>query len=695
MTETAHVAAKHTVAPFFRFDLRTGWPLGPSESRPAFPYDDRPLALAIAGRSAIPLAEPFGSFGGRTLPRGMAISPEGRIFLADPERRVILIALSVQAGDPPPEDAPETWPFLPLWAARPLPEPEGEHDLGPVSRPDDPYTLIRPVDLAFAPNGDLAVVDAGAARVLVLSWPSARLRHLIDFLPGTPSAIAFDRSGRAHVTDPEAGTVYRFDRLWRRDPDYPRAQLSAPSDVAAADTGPICGCDGICACSCPSQDPCGALPEPHAVIHLLDRGALVSLDAGGRRIEVNEGDLRLIPPSLKQSESSLLYDDPANAGHDPIAINGLALRPDGRHLGSGLPIIALPRRVEVPRFGSFTTTALDSNRTGFAWDRITLEAEFPTTTRVVVSTLTSEVEIAFDRLRTIPDERWSRPLAIEPGNLPEVLIQSGSGRHLWIRIEMFGDGTVSPSISAINVHGPRRSALSYLPASFHQDPESVRFLDRYLSYFDTIFAEITAANREIAALFDPEVTPSDFLSWLGAWFDLDFLASWSEETRREIISEAISYYRMRGTVQGLKQILQWHTGLAEPMPQVIEHFRLPTDTPIVVGGQVLDPGSPAHAFTIVLPAHLASPGDDRLVLERLIAASIPAHTRYQIRAFEPRIAVAQQSTIGVDMLIGDLAGALGDGQLGLTLPLSGPEPDALVHLPQITRPHPTDGGPPC
>lgn len=702
MTEPAPRSVKPTEAPFFRFDARLGWPLGPVESRPGMPHDDRDLQLAVAGQSAIPLAEPFGSFGGRTLPRGLAISGAGRVFLADPAHRVILTATVDAAARPRPKDAPASWPFAPLWPARPLPETPGDGALGPASRPADPYTLVRPVDVGLAPGGDLVIVDAGAARVLVLAFPTARLRHVLDLAPGGPSALAFDAGGRAHVADPVAGTIHRFDRYWRHDPDYPRAALSAPAFLAAAAAGRgdlggdcRCGCDGPSGCTCPADGPCDAVPERRALIHVLDNGTLVGLDGQGRTVPGTEADLALSPPPLIPTETGLAWRDPALPGRDPIRIDGIALAPDGRHRGSGLPLRAVPRRIEVPRFGTATTTALDSGQTGFAWDRIALAVTLPETTRLVVSTLTSEVEIPFDRLATLPPERWSAPLAIEPGDAPEVLVQSAAGRYLWLRIEMSGDGTVSPRIAEIDVFGPRRSAMRFLPASFHQDPDSVRFLDRYLSYFDTVFAEITAANRDIAALFDPRVVPDAFLPWLGSWFDLEFLATWPENLRREMIAQAVSYYRMRGTVAGLQRILQWHTGLRPPLPQVIEHFRLPAGDPAMVGGAALDPGSAAHAFTIVMPAH-AAPAAERPVLDRLIAASVPAHTRWQLRLCDPGVTVAAQSTVGVDMVLGPSGGApLGAGRLGTTLATAPPRPPAPVHDPYPISSRQTAGGPPC
>ena len=55
--------------------------------------------------------------------------------------------------------------------------------------------------------------------------------------------------------------------------------------------------------------------------------------------------------------------------------------------------------------------------------------------------------------------------------------------------------------SAISLSdAPRASSLSYLPPVFHQDPVSAGFLDRLLSYFDTVFAE--ACEKAYEPFFD-------------------------------------------------------------------------------------------------------------------------------------------------------------------------------------------------
>lgn len=693
MSEPAALAVKETRPPFLRLSARLGWPLGPVPSRPGVPLIDRPLTLGIAGRRAIPLAEPFGTFGGRTLPKGLAIAADGRMFLADPLRRVILTA---QAGAIPADRSAEAnplWPFVPLWPARPLPAPAtpgGLCDLAGAGAAEDLYALVEPVGVAIAPSGDLAILDRGARRVLVLAWPHARLRRLIRLEDGTPEALAFDGAGRLYVALTGPGAIRRWDALGRPDPAFPRIAPRQPLALAVAGRDGACGCRGGC------DNSCTPILPPGPVLHVIDGGRLLSLDDRGLAVATDEDALRLtLPPLLRGQGGDLTWSDPAAPARDPVLFRNLALDVTGRHRGSGRPLIALPRRIEVPRAGAFTTTALDSGVSSFHWDRVTFDLDLPDSARLVVSTLTSEVEVAFDQLPTVSDDRWSGPLALVPGDLPEVMVQSGPGRFLWLKVELSGDGTTAPLIRGIDIFAPRRSALRYLPAPFHDDPESARFLDRFLGYFDTVSAEITARHRGLAELFDPRVTPSEFLSWLGAWFDMTFLAAWPEATRREMIAQAMDLFRQRGTVAGLKRILQWHTGLADPLPQVIEHFRLPAGG-VMIGGAPLDPDAPAHRFTIVLPAHLAASDEDRLVLERLIAASVPAHARFDLRLIHPGITLGCHATIGVDTILGPAGGgALGTGDLGGTLATGAAVPDALIRFPQLLTAGPGEGALSC
>ena len=703
-------APASTGSPFLRFNPITGWPLSFAEHRDGIPDIDEALKLAIAGRSAIPVTEPMGTFGGRTLPRGLAITSQGRIFLADPAKAEILTARVDAASRPRPQDADYRWPFAPLWPARARPVADPHDPVAQPGIPADPYTLRGPTDVALAPNGDLVILDPQAQRVLVLAFPTAALRHVINIANGFPTAIAFDPQGRAYIADPTLETVHRYDRNWRRDTRFSPAYTetpelrSAPSFIASHSGEDDCGC-GSSDCDCESELPCGPREPEKPVVYTLDAACKVNaIYADGRMEIVADNDtLSLCPKALSLADDgALLYRDPELTRHDPIRVIGLVLTGDGRHVGTGLPLLARSRRVEVPRSGYFITDGLDSGAPGFAWDRIALTLDIPENTRLVLQTMTSDSAIEADRIEAQPVSAWSSPLVLNAGDLPEVLIQSLPGRYLWLRGDLSGDGTHTPIIHEIDLFGPRRSALADLPAPFHQDPDSARFLDRFLSYFDTVFAEITTHNRDIATLFDPDIVPASdgFLAWLGAWFDLQFLAEWSEATRREMIREAITYFRMRGTVDGLRRIVQWHTGLRHPLPQIIEHFRLPigpgSGPPPMIGGRLLEPGSSAHSFTLVLPASTLQNDAAEQRLTALVAASIPAHCRFQIRTFTPGITIGSQSSIGVDTLLGSLdTTGLGMGLLGGTFSTPGPAPTGPVMLYAKSQFSPQEGACRC
>ncbi|MCA9941569.1 MAG: hypothetical protein KC418_23175, partial [Anaerolineales bacterium] len=93
-------------------------------------------------------------------------------------------------------------------------------------------------------------------------------------------------------------------------------------------------------------------------------------------------------------------------------------------------------------------------------------------------------------IANLPPARWSAPITIGPLDLPELLIQSSPGACLWLNVELRGNGTATPLIRSMTLYAPRQSSLNYLPPVFREDAVSADFLNRYLSYFDTIFDEI-------------------------------------------------------------------------------------------------------------------------------------------------------------------------------------------------------------
>lgn len=629
---------------FLRLDARTGWRASENSTRI---FDDGQLGglrLGDERATAIQPAEPGGTFGGVTRPTGLAPGPDGRLFLADPGGNRLL-TYTVRLAS-----------FVPLWPAR-------------TEEPPDPYTLQKPRGVAVSRDGDLVVADSGHGRVIVYSWPGLAVRHIIDIAGGEPWDLEYDANGHLYVADAALKRVHRFDRLWRRDGAYigGAGVLARPKHLAFDGGGLL-----------------------FVVDDSLNR--IVALDARGRALEDRDWRLfeRAFPPPLSLAGDGLWLPQDARPRCPALHLVGLAVDRRGRLKGTALPLLARPAGVTYPRSGRYVSKALDSDLYDCAWHRLVLEADVPEGAILAVRTLTSPTDLDAGRVAALPDDRWSPELRIAPGDWPEVLVQSGRGRYLWLSIELVGSGQVTPLIRSITVYAPRQSSLGYLPPVFMEDPVSADFLDRFLSYFDTIFAEIESQIEQFSGYLDPQGVPAgEFLTWLGSWLDLQFLAQWPDGTRRELLRRAIELYKLRGTVEGLQAILRLHTGLVAPQPAIIEHFRLRNyqarheqgaslvDGVPYVAGRSLTPGDGelAHHFTIVVPNQAAPNAELLEALYHLVAAQKPAHAHYEIRVVEPGMRIGCQSTIGVDALIGPYPSApLSDSKLGQSSQLASAQP---------------------
>lgn len=645
-----------TTAPYLRLGSAAGWEplLGADRLETA----GGTVRLGTPGVRHIADGEPYGSMGGRTLVRGLVIGPDGEVLLADPAARVIRIR-----RQPVPGITPDSADPLPaLWPARPT--GDAMHD---------PYTLLRPVDLAFTPNGDLVIADAGAGRLLVLAYPRAALRRVIS-LPGwTPVAVAVDGNGHCYVADSTGlrgagATVHRFDSRWRRAAVYPHpgTALDAPWQLAVATAGTCPAHDAGFSCDCAGQPREGRAAGSAPVLVVADGATLVLLDNRGRRLPAGTPVPDLAEPALQRSpEGTLSWADPKRPNHHPLLFPGLEIDRTGSQPDTGLALVALPTRLRLPQAGVLRLGPLVGDGPGFVWDRLVLDAQIPSGTALLIRTLASDglPEAGW------PDETqgaWSGAAKLESQTPPELLVQGPAGRYLWIELELRGTGHATPVLRRLDVHAPRRSSLHRLPPGFRQDQDSAGFLDRFLSYFDTIFAEAQAEHRDAALLLDERTAPAGTaLDWLGSWFGLDFLPGWPVSTRRRAISEAMQYSVERGSIPGIQRLLSWHTGLPSPWPVVIEHFRLSELSPPVGRSPLPAPGA-AHRCTIVLPESAVPGPEQQRELSGLLAAQLPAHVRAEVRYIRPGIVIGAQSSIAVDTLLGGAPhGALGAAQLGI------------------------------
>ncbi len=328
--------------------------------------------------------------------------------------------------------------------------------------------------------------------------------------------------------------------------------------------------------------------------------------------------------------------------------------------------------------GTFYSEALDSKTYKCQWHKILLEADFPLGTSIKVETYTSETEKDFLEVEGLPADFWQTNQV----NSKNFLIQSPPGRYLWLKITFKGNVKETPVIKKIKILYPRVSYLQYLPRIYQEDPASKWFLERFLSIFQHFLSGFEDEISNISKYFDPTSTDKEFLPWLASWLALTLDEKWPEEKRRELIKKAHQLFRMRGTLRGLQEILEIHTGRKFP---VLEHFRIRKSWLILgedcilgcnsllwgkefslgetteLGGFQLgnieepieDPFKVnAHKFSLFIPLSYSDTEEKERTIRRIVELWKPAHTKYFLSKVEPKFRVGLQSMIGVDTIIG-------------------------------------------
>jgi phage tail-like protein len=162
----------------------------------------------------------------------------------------------------------------------------------------------------------------------------------------------------------------------------------------------------------------------------------------------------------------------------------------------------------------------------------------------------------------------------------------------------------------------------YLPGILRQDP----FLANFLRVFDSMLRPMLEMLDAIDYYFDPDLMPSDLLSWLGNWVGEELPRSWPESARRALIREAASIHRTRGTQAGLKRALEVVTGREVLVIDSSTGLRLDGEAKLGINSSLEVP----EPNTIHVVIHGGS-GVDLSAVTDVIKRLKPAHAAFSIR----------------------------------------------------------------
>ena len=226
--------------------------------------------------------------------------------------------------------------------------------------------------------------------------------------------------------------------------------------------------------------------------------------------------------------------------------------------------------------------AIDSGQIDLTWHRLYLEAIIPAGCGVLVELAASDENVVpaddawwphwcGDRGAApplpegTPQAAWQRESSElphraglldcppQPGRvgLFNVLVQRAGrrlsalrGRHLWLRLTLFGNGRSTPEIAALRLWGDRFSYVRrYLPELYRDEEVFDRdaagpatphdYLERFSQLFEGLLTPWEDGIADARVLCDPASTPPSALPWLAGWTGETFPARLDIERRRD------------------------------------------------------------------------------------------------------------------------------------------------------------------
>lgn len=668
------------------------------------------LVLAAAAGSGRSLFEPSGSLGGLRLPKTLAYAGDFGVVLLDRD------SATLKTFDP--------------CACRFEPVPfTGGHGKG-ARQFDDPRALLFCGD-------KLIVADTGNKRLVVYSkfgflvrgfWnpPAPELEQAWQ-----PVALAQSTDRRILVADPANGAVHVFNGagIWLRA---------------------FRGLGGLTSIAVDTRNRLYVVSDELSPVRVLQ------LPDGRELVPIEHGELS-VPALTSHFSVPFAVDAQGN-----VELGELCARYRGELTAvprwfdtSGTSIENYsPPEPSYQKEGVALSTALDSRLYRCQWHRIALEAVVPRGTRLTISTFSAETELSPTQVAAVAPEQWQTRQTLYPQerNLSQALdwdclVRSEPGRYLWLKLELRSDGTDTPRLCNLELEFPRISLARYLPAVFTEEPQAADFTDRFLAIFDRGFRQMERHIDTMARLFDPLSAPADagrkdFLSWLASWIGVTLDRQLPLALRRRLVKNAAALYHRRGTLEGLRGMLNLYLNLdrrackeqsdcrpcgSPEAPKwqqphlILEHFVLRRWLFLGVGrlgeqaqlwghkivnrsqlrgagegnaqlgvtqlNSVQDPlRDPfhvyAHKFSVFLPAWVGRVESYRKAVARLVEAEKPAHTQAQVVYVEPRFRIGIQSMIGYDAVIGCYPRGitLDDSKLGKGTVLTGEVPRDMKRI---------------
>jgi phage tail-like protein len=600
----------------FRLDARATWRDEPSLAGGI--SVDGVVRLLADTDAPLPLADPYGTFGGLADPSGAAADRDGRAYRVDTKGCQVLRYGACS------EDA---WAPLPCSGGR-----------GPgIRQLDDPHGA------AVNPAGDLVVADTGNKRLVVFAPDGVAVRRVIGAPDGypqwTPWDVAVGAGGRLLVSDRTGDLVHVL--TCQGDPLAAWGSVSSPTALAV---------------------------DRECRVYVVQAGnpAVQVLGTDGTPIGSYATTAGLVDRFLPAA----FVVGPDGTVH--LAGEGAAPLP--RYAGAGTFVTtSLDSGLHRCRWHRVRLEA--SVAAGTSVTVQTLTSEVPLSAPEIDS-LPAARWHGGQVHGVVGEAPWDCLLLAPPGRYLWLrLTLGGSGAST---PEVRGIVVEYPRITSARF---LPAVFREAPASADFTERFVSLLDAVRSTVEDQVAGF-AALLDPYACPDGTDGGKDFLGWLASWLGLAGDLRLLPARRRRLVAEAHRLYRLRGTPAGIVAQLEICLGVPVRLLEdfslrrwmvlgtgrlgdradlwgadVVPRLQLDANRELgavqLVGATdpLRDPfHAYAHRFRVYLTA--ADTEETRRLAERVVELAKPAHTDCRVIFAQPRMRVGVQAFIGVDSVVG-------------------------------------------
>lgn len=163
---------------------------------------------------------------------------------------------------------------------------------------------------------------------------------------------------------------------------------------------------------------------------------------------------------------------------------------------------------------------------------------------------------------------------------------------------------------------------SLLPAVLQEDRVAMQWTEG----LDEVLAAPISTLDCLAAYTDPLLAPVDFVRWLGGWVGAVLDENWPLERQRAAVANSARLYRMRGTADGLRALIEVVTGGEVELTESggIRWSLAPNTAP---------PGEAVARVSVRVRLPRGT-SVDAAALEELIIAEKPAHVAHGLEVIE-------------------------------------------------------------